>query len=160
MAQKIASTEEDRRIWGRCVQSYTDAFGTGGISDRQANDVGFDGHLHFFMPAQEWEVREAWKASNLRSDDENENYRAIGNYSHFGLSMLGYCFNRGMFRGNLWVGVLKIEFMSSPSKLECETLAGFLDARSVVGLFDRFDNWRDAAHVPARDLESVLKHAR
>ena len=156
MARQILSTREDRKIWGRCIASYPDAFGTGYVfSDKVAESVGSDGHLHIFVPVEKSDVLDA-----LRSESESDSNRLmIDQYPLYSFSMLGYFFDRGLMKRKLWVGVVKIGLLSEPHRVEREIRVGFLDAHSVVGLFDRFDEWRAGEYAIGLELDGVIEFA-
>lgn len=156
---QIPATHSDRQLWGRCLRGYKDALGTGSIIDPDYQEVGVDGHLDFYMPVHEWELRDIWKGSNLGTEHPDSMWHQISDYPFPKLSMTGYKFRRGLFKSDAWIGPLRFFFSQHEHGLDKQVNVGFLGSTSVMGLFVLFDKWKAASYPPSFDLEETIKRA-
>jgi hypothetical protein len=111
------------------------------------------------MPVEEWELREVWQGSNLRSDHPASMWHKISEYPFTKLNMTGYKFRRGFFKSDAWLGPLRFFFSRTEHGLDKQVDVGYLGATSVIGLFALFDRWRAGAYPPSFDLEETIKRA-
>ncbi len=139
--KQLASTLNDRLLWGRCLQLYPRAFGTGSIVDPDAADVGFSEQLKFTMPIDEWRLREVWKSSDMSTANPLSAWFQIEKFSYFQVDMSGLKVRRGFFKGDCWIGALRF-FFSNEGILDLTTVnVGNVAAKDIESLFKAFDLW-------------------
>lgn len=139
--KQLATSLEDRVLWGRCLRGYEDAFGTGGLGDPDATSVMLSGELHFTMPIAEWKLRDVWKTTGLSTTHPTSGWFEIENFSHFQVNLTGMKFNRSFFKGDCWVGGVQIYFSNEKYRIERQAGIGNIAAKDIQGLFDAFDKW-------------------
>lgn len=154
---QIPGKSEDRQLWGRCLRGYKNALGTGSIIDPDCRDVGIDGHLDFYMPVEEWELRITWRGSNLSTDLSQSMWHQISEYPYLKINMTGYKFRRGLLKSDAWIGPLRFFFSKREIGLDKQLAVGYLGATSVMGLFALFDKWKSGFYPPSFDLEETIK---
>lgn len=152
-------TRDERKIWGRCVGSYSGAWGTGGVTDPEAGQTGIDGHLDFATYFEEFEVRDVLARYPLDASSPDSILRLLPDYSERILHMKGYKFAPGWFRHSTWVGLLKFLFSRDGQAGVNSVKVGVISAQSIVGLFDRFDAWRDGEYQSSPTLEESIRRA-
>jgi hypothetical protein len=156
---QIPASMADRQTWGRCLRGYQGALGTGSRIDMDHQDVGVDGHLDFYMPVEEWQLRLIWQGSNLRIDHPQSMWHSIPEYPFLKVSMTGYKLRRGFFKSDVWLGPLRFFFSTREHGLDKQVNVGYLAATSIVNLFALFDRWSEGEYPPSFDMEETVRRA-
>ncbi|MBY0530542.1 MAG: hypothetical protein K2P86_01085 [Xanthobacteraceae bacterium] len=157
--QQIPSTRADRELWGRCLRGYKGALGTGSRIDPEYQEVMVGGQLDFYMPVEEWELRDAWQFSNLSTEHPNSMWHSIPEFKFFKIQMSGYKFRRGFFKSDAWLGPLRFFFSNTEYGVEKQVDVGYLASTTPIGLFAIFDKWRQGKYPPSFDMEETIKRA-
>lgn len=156
---QIAASAADRQSWGRCLRGYQGALGTGSRIDPDCRDIGVVGHLDFYVPVEEVELRAAWQGSNLSTEHPNSMWHSIHDYPFLKINMTGYKFRRGFLKSDAWLGPLRFFFSKTEHGINKQVDVGYLAATSPVGLFSLFDNWRVGTYPPSFDMDETIKRA-
>jgi hypothetical protein len=145
--QQVPSTLSDRKLWGRMVDGYAKATGTGGkLLDREANDICMDGSLWMLVPVEEYELREIWEGCGLNTTHPQSTWQRLSNFERRHLQFRGLKIRKGFWAGEVWAGCLA--FLLDDEQVN----AGWIAAKDIAQLFATFDRWFDGK---VRSLENV-----
>ena len=145
--QQVPSTLSDRKLWGRMVDGYAKAIGTGKQRfDPEGNDVQTDGSMWMVMPLEEYQLREIWEGCGLNTTDPQSTWHRLSDFDRRHLQLAGVKIRKGFWAGEVWAGCLA--FIMDREQVN----AGWIAAKDIPRLFETFDRWTDGK---VRSMENV-----
>jgi len=145
--QQVPSTLSDRKLWGRMVDGYAKASGTGRkLFDPEANQINSDGSIYMLMPLEEYQLREIWEGCGLNTTDPRSTWHRLSDFERRHLQLAGLKIRKGFWTGEVWAGCLA--FLLDGEQVN----AGWIAAKDIVQLFATFDRWFDGK---VKSLENV-----
>lgn len=146
--QQVPSTLSDRMLWGRMVDGYAKAWGTGcRRTDPKASEINTDGGIFLMMPLEEWQLREIWEGCGLNTTSQESTWHRLSDFEQRIVHLTGLKIQKGFWAGEVWTGCLS--FLLDREQVN----AGWIAAKDIQRLFENFDRWIDGK---VRSLENVV----
>ena len=86
----------DCRFWGRALQSYEGAYGTG--TGEAIDELGSDGSLWGHIPIERWQVIAIWHAGSIGKESPRNGWHQISKHETFRLDVRSYKVRAGFLR--------------------------------------------------------------
>lgn len=145
--QQVPPTLSDRKLWGRMVDGYAKAWGTGARHfDPEGNDVKVYGSIWMLMPLEEYQVRDIWKGCGLNTTHPQSVWHRLSDFDQRYIQLDGLKMRKGFWAGEVWAGTLA--FIMDREQVN----AGWIAAKDIPRLFEKFDRWTDGK---VKSLENV-----
>lgn len=152
MKQEL-STLYERQLWGRFVDGYQQASGTGSrLTDPQAKEIYADGALFLMMRLEPYEIRDLFK-SHVVAAMELETALKETTIAKPMLQLKGLKINRGFLRGSVWVGFVSALVGGRQFNM------GWLAGKDIQMLFNVFDAWIVGKQKALNDVAAAAKSA-
>ena len=87
---------DDCRSWGRALQFYEAAYGTG--TREPIKDLGLDGSVWGHIPIERWQVIAIWNAGSIGKESPRSGWHQIPKHETFRLDVRSYKVRAGFLR--------------------------------------------------------------
>ena len=149
--RQIASSKSERELWGRMIQGYAGAFGTGEKHiDPDASEIGLDGHIWMVVIQSEFDIRDLWIANGIDTVQPDSVWHKLGQYQKHFIMFNGYKFRKSVFSVPFWAASTKI-------MLDTDVIpVGWLSAPDIRLLFNAFDRWKKGQERQKLALSDII----
>ena len=149
--KQVPSNLPDRQLWGRMVDGYAGATGTGcKLLDPQAKEVYSDGALYMMMRLEVYETRDLFQLHAIPTKELDGALEASGQ-ARPTLQSKGLQIHRGFWRGVIWAGFISIIAGGRQFNL------GWLAGKDIPALFAAFDGWKAGHRKALRDVDVAVQ---
>lgn len=145
--KRIYATEIERHIWGRFVDAYPNATGTGRKDyDPKALNLTSGGSTWITFPISKSEFNSYIKKGGLTDAELNRYLSEIDSFTGFRLNMYGAKGKAGMLSSPMWYGLIALDYQipTKDGRSQWEKVMPTLGTATSVdisSLFSLLDEW-------------------
>ncbi len=136
---QLLPTNKERRLWGRMVDGYKDAYGTGSsYLDPDAIDLDVTTGAMWMLAPIDWhELKYLWVFSGLDTDHPDSGWHLIEQKISHSVHVSSYKVKKGFFAKSIWIGY--INFIINNKNM---VHTGYIVENNILGFFESFDGWK------------------